>query len=339
MAITLSVDQLNSDTQEFYVRTVVDQVHDRIPLIYKLRRMRRVITKGGTKISRPFTYGKNRQTQSYVKGATLNSGTEPKRSTAKFSWKLTQTPIKYDVEDELMNNGPEAIVDTIKAEVSAAQEDMVDTLSENMFGIYNGVAAAPPTGYMESIPAALLYTTFSGTTTVYGQATYGEVTRGAVTDFFHGIVDDGATASSTATSATFGQFDFMVDSVLKHRGNRSSLLAICGSALYRKWKMLVRSKESGIDKNGMLAKAGFASFQIDGVEFVLDDNCPAGMFLLLDLSTWEWRINPLRNFEVTPFEWQGRYNDGIDEYLGRILLTHNLVCWKPQNNYMATQMS
>jgi hypothetical protein len=72
---------------------------------------------------------------------------------------------------------------------------------------------------------------------------------------------------------------------------------------------------------------------------VLDDNCPAGMFLMLDLETWQWRIHPSRNFNTTPFEWQGKLNSGIDEYLARTLVAHCLCCNKPRNNYMATAMA
>jgi len=131
----------------------------------------------------------------------------------------------------------------------------------------------------------------------------------------------------------------MVDSVIKHRGNRKDLLAICGSSIYRKWKALVRTESRGPEQDGMLAKAGFASFSIDGVELVLDDNCPSGYFYLLDLSTWKWYCNSHRNFKLTQFRHQAEYNNGTDEYLARIFLAHNLCCTKPRNNYFTSNMS
>jgi len=337
MAITLTVDQLTADTQELYLRTVEDQVHDRIPLIHKMKKMNRVITKGGTYITKPLRYAKNTQTQSYVKGATLDSGTESKRTAAKFGWALTQTPIKYDVDDEIMNNGDEQIVDTIAEEVKAAQEDMLDTLSENMFNIYEGTEDSHSDvtpGHMLSIKSALIPTE----ATYHGKAIYGGITRTAITDWFSGNCDDGSSLGA-ATTVSMNQWDYMVETCITKRGNRKNLLAICGSALYRKWKSLVRARESTIDVSGMMAKTGFESFSIDGVELVLDDNCPASTFYMLDLSTWEWRISPKRDFKVTPFKWQGENNNGVDEYLARVLLAHNLVCWKPRNNYVATSMS
>jgi len=337
MAITLSVDQLTADTQELYLRTVEDQVHDRIPIVHKMRKMKRVVTKGGRNVVKPLRYAKNTQTQSYGKAEPLDSGTESKRTAAKFAWKYTQTPIKYDVEDEILNDGENQIVDTIAEEVKSAQEDQMDTLSENFFAVYDkaGTVSTPGSNDPLSLNAGICHDPTYG-----GLATYGGITRG-VGDWFTGRTgNDSAQAFTTVVSVSFNQWDYMVDQVLTKRGNRKSLLAVCGSVLFRKWKSLVRAKERELDTSGMMAKAGFASFTIDGVEIVLDDNCPASYFYMLDLSTWEWRISPKRNFEVTKFVWQGQVNNGLDEYLARVKLAHTgLICWKPANNYMTTAMS
>ena len=340
MSVTINVDQLTTDTQELYLRTVEDQVHDRIPLIYKMRRMRRVITKGGRRITKPVRYGKNTQTQSYVKGQSMDSGRDTKRTQARFTWKFTQTPIKYDVEDEIMNDGEAEVVDTVAGEATAAQEDMLDKLSEQFFGQYVTPGAVTASGSVPTGSPLSLNAAFYGASATYGgYATYGNITRSTVGDWWDGNVDDGSTIH-TATSVSFHQWDFMVDLCLRYKGQRKNLLAVCGAALYRKWKSLVRAKEGKLDISGMMAKAGFASFQIDGVELVLDDNCAANYFYMLDLSSWEWRISPKRNFKVTPFKWQGENNDGVDEYLARVLLAHTgLICWKPRVNYMACNMS
>jgi len=337
MAVTLNVDQLTASTQELYLRSVEDQVHDRIPLVYRLRRMGKV-TVGGRKISKNVRYGKNTQTQLYIKGETLNSGRESKRDLASFEWGLTQVPIKYDVDDEIQNNGATQIVDTIADEVAAAQEDMMDKLSEVFYGDYDGDGSVDDTSSTDtkgvlSINAALLYTTSKG-----GVATYGGIKRTALSDWWVGNIDDGSTVGA-ATTVSFNQWDYMVDKCLQYRGDRRNLMAITGSALYRKWKSLVRSKEGDLKMDGMMAKAGFAAFSIDGIELVLDDNVPSGYFYMLDLSKWEWRINSKRNFKITAFKWQGENNNGVDEYLARVLLAHNLVCWKPRVNYIATNMS
>ena len=338
MAVTLNVDQMTTDTQEFYLRTVEDQVHDRIPLIHKLKKMNHVVTKGGRYVTKPIGVGMNTQTQSYGKGENMNSARDTKRSAAKFTWRYTQTPIKYDVDDEIQNDGPEMIVDTVAAEVSAAQEDMLVALSKNFFGIYSGTTVST-TGTPANKPLSINAAFYGGETTYGGDATYGGVARTEMGDYWDGNIDD-CTTLNAATYVNYNHWDFMVDKCLRYRGNRKSLLAVCGSDLYRKWKTLVRAKEGDLDLSGELAKTGFAAFSIDGVELVLDDNCPSTYFYMLDLSTWEWRISPRRNFKVTPFKWQGENNNGIDEYLARVLLAHTgLICWKPRNNYMATNMS
>ena len=335
MAVTLAVDQMTTDTQELYLKSVVDQVHDRIPLIYKLRRMRKVMTVGGRNIVKGLRYGKNTETQNYGTGEPMGSGTSTKRTAAKFPWRKTQTPMKYTCDDEIENQGENQIIDTISEEVDSAQLDMLDALSENFFGIYNGTLSTPGPKDPMSINAALTHNTTYG-----GVLVYGGITRSAQADWFNGRTgNDGAQAVTTAVEVSFHQWDYMVDKCLQKRGNRNQLLAICGSKIYRKWKSLVRMKGDDVDYSGDLAKAGFASFKIDNVEIVLDDNCSENYFYMLSLGDWEWRINPKRNFRVTPFKWQGENNDGLDEYLARILLAHNLVCWKPINSYMTSAMA
>jgi len=52
-----------------------------------------------------------------------------------------------------------------------------------------------------------------------------------------------------------------------------------------------------------------------------------------------WYISAKRNFLVTDFKWQGEQNDGIDEWLSRVLVAHTgLVCNKPRNNFMTVNM-
>lgn len=327
MTVTIDVSRVATDTRELYERTVIDQVHDRIPLIYKLRKMRRVITRGGTKIREPMTFGKNTQTEHYGMGDPMGSSTEDKRTAAVFGWTNTQTPIKYNAEDFLDNSGDEQVVDTIAAEVSAAQEDMLDSLSESFYA--TSVSGDAPL----SIFSALLYST---------TATYGGILRTA---------DNDALASSPvsnqwfagnncsdAATATLANFRIAVSAIMRHRGNRNNLLAITTPAIFLKYQSLLDAK-SNLRQDGMMAKAGFTAFTIDGIEMVLDDNCPSGYLLILDLMTWKWRINPKRNFKLTDFKWQGEVNDGVDEYLARILLRHQLYCIKPRNNLVFTSMS
>ena len=340
MAVTINVDRLTSDTQDFFLRTVEDEVHDRIPVVYKMRRMKRVITKGGKWIKKTVKYAKNTMTQHYGKNQIMESGTEDKRTQMRFRMRHTQIPIKYDVEDLVMNDGDVATVDTVKAETQAAQEDMMDKLSENFFGQFVTPGTVTPSGSIPTYAPYSFNAAFYGASATYGGfASYGNLTRGAVNDWADGLVDD-LTTINAATVVSFDHWDLMVDSCLKHRGNRKRLLAVCGAALFRKWKSHVRSKEAGIDIKGMLAKAGFAAISIDGVELVLDDNVADNYFYMLELGTWEWRISPKRNFQVTKFKWQGENNDGVDEWLARVMLTHTgMICWKPRNNYMATNMS
>ena len=340
MAVTLpDVSRLKVDTQIFYTKTIVDQIEARYPVVKKMKKSNIKIWTGGSEVQMPITYERNNQTQHYAKGEQMGSSTESKRSYAKHELVYTQTPIKYDVEDFTENNGSQVTIDTIAAEVEAAQMGQIYTLSQNGYGIYDGStlqASAPTSKQPLSLNAALTHDT-----TYNGIENYGGITRGAQTDYFNGVSGDGTnTAVDSAVGVSYSQWDFMVDSCLKHGAKRSSLMAVCGADLYLKWKSLVRAKESGLTASSDMFKVGFAAFSIDGVDIVLDDNCPASTFYMLDMDSWMWYISSKRNFLVTDFKWQGEQNDGIDEWLSRVLIAHTgLVCNKPRNNYMTVAMS
>jgi len=348
MAVTTdsTITRIGADTREYFFGTLIDQVFDRIPLIYKLRRMKRVIVRGGRELKWPVSYGKNTQSQIYEPGDPLYASTETKRTLATAGWTYMTIPIMYDVEDEVANDGNEVITDTIKAEVSSAQESFMDQLSQTFYGNYgvldSTTVSAPTTGKPYSIPSALWFYTNGGTGATNfdgGLDTYGGITRSAVGDWWLGNTGTAPTHyAQTEVDVSPETWDYAVLSCMKKRGSRSNLLAVCGPTLWAKWKSWARTENRGNEQKGMLAKVGFTAFTIDDIELVLDDNCPDNYFYMLDLSTWKWFINARRNFKMTPFVWQAQTANGADEYLARILLAHNLVCTKPCNNYFTANM-
>ena len=352
MAVTtpssINVTQLSIDTQQYIDDTLVDQVYDRIPFIYKLYRNKRVVISGGDRIELRLNYGKNTQTQVYTSTDTMNSDTESKRTLAYIEWTLAQTPIKYTVDDLIRNRSPQRVLDTVAAESDAAQMSLKDQISQMFFGVYGALdsttMSARPANYPWSMPSILWYNTAGesdSTTYDYGSDTYAGITRSTNTDWWLGISGTASSAyPDTAVDVSFDTWDYIVDSCMKHGAQRNNLLAVCGSTLFRKWKALVRTESQGPIQTGEMMDAGFPSFKVDGIsEIVLDDNCPDNYFYMLDLDSWTWYVNSHRNFQVTPFVWQGQHNNGTDEYLARILLAHNLTCNKPRNNYFTAAMA
>jgi hypothetical protein len=336
MAVTdIDISRIESDTRDFYDRTLEDQVHDRIPLVYKLKQGNRVVTRGGNNIRIPVIYAKNQQTQHYTKGQPMGSATEDKRTSAKFPWANTQTPIKYDVDDFTNNNGEEEIVDTIEAEVMGAQEGQADQLSDVFFR-----TSAALTGEPLGIMSALSYNTSLG-----GIAAYGGITRDADNDpvaFVNSgtapVTWWGGWVYTTAVSPTLANFRLLCNACKTKRTKQGDYIAITTPKIFERYRSLLDARKE-LDESGDMVDAGFQSMKVDGIEIVLDDNCPANHFFMLNTTTWEWRINPKRNFKMTNFVWQGDMNDGVDEWLARIMIRHNLVCRKPIANGVFTNMS
>jgi len=318
--MALNIDQLNTDTRKFYDRTLTDQVHDRIPLIHKLRRMKRVITRGGTQIQIGLKYARNTQSEHYTMGSILNSGNDTKRTAAVFDWRYKNTPIKYTGEDEIKNQGDTQIFDTVSEEIEAGQEDCMEYLSDVLF------ESTSPGTDTSAIPQGL-------NSALDLTSTYGEITRSStVNAWWRGSV------VSTGKTVSLAEFRSGYQTIAQYRVNFKNVLCITTKSIFQKFQALLQPHVN-TPIVGEMAKAGFRSMSIDGIEIVIDDNVPDDYFYMLDLSTWQWRINPVRDFKLTDFKWQGENNNGTDEYLARILLAHNWVCNKPRANQVWTSMT
>lgn len=90
---------------------------------------------------------------------------------------------------------------------------------------------------------------------------------------------------------------------------------------------------------------------IDGIEIVQDSFLTAGLvdhsgttlaaekwMLLLNIPDWELRLHP-KHFKFTGFTWQGDRQDGYDEWLARIMIAGNLICWKPNGSIFLNNVS
>ena len=189
MAVTLpDVSRLKVDTQIMYTKTLVNQIEERYPVIRKMKKSNIKTWTGGSEVQMPITIARNNQTQHYAKGEQMGSSTESKRSYAKHNLRYTQTPIKYDVEDFTENNGQQVTIDTVGAEVEAAQLGQIFTMSENGFGLYNG--SLKTDGDYAKVPLSL-NAALTDEIAYGGQLTYGGIGRTGQTDYFNGVSGDG----------------------------------------------------------------------------------------------------------------------------------------------------
>ena len=333
---TATNTNVENTTLNLWKRTIASQVIMRNPLIAALFLARRFVWKGGKSVTQPLA--KNDAVslvQDYSVGDPLTSQRKTYLRNAYFLWKYKQLPVVLTVEEKLhnMGGGDTAPVDFSAWLVQEAQRSMRLKMRNDAYG-----AGADSGAAFQGLASALTH-----------DATYGGLSRAtSVTNgWWQGAsMAESWTDQGTSVAPSIDLCDRMMDAVSrKETVGPHRWLYICGEAIYRELKKFVRAKR--IDTGtGMLAKFGFQSFTIDGVEFVKDPYLINSsltnahkMFYLLDLNTWEYRVHPQRSFLWTGFTWQGDFTNGADEDLGRIMLMGNLVCWQPNANIYLTAVS
>ena len=341
---------LQSLTRASVIPQIRNQVFLKSPLMAALVDARKVKWQGGTLISKPVQKAEaDDLAQDYTKNEPLTAERKTLLETPQFKLKFKQIPITYDVEEELMNQAagsPEKIADLVEFLTTATLRGIRISLYKNIW--HNGLLAAATDSQsgVQSVRQALEF-----------DKTYGGLERSANTTngWWQGAdleMLPSADVQDTACSASVDTFRKCIDACEEHADDPPNLLAITGPANYRKLKAYVDAKK--VDTTtGSLAKYGFKTFTIDGVQVVKDSFLtaanmaawhadtygPAACFVMLNINDWEFRVSERRSFKMTPFEWQAKTANGLDQYLARILLAANLVCWKPNGSIMLNNMS
>ena len=353
---------LQSLTRASVIPQIRNQVFLKSPLMAALVDAKKINWRGGTLISKPVQKANaDSLAQDYTVNEPMTAQRKTVMETPQFHLKFKQIPIVYDVQEELMN---QAATDS-----NAKILDLVETLTRiTLSGIrislykniwYDGLItnASDTQSGVQSIRHAL-YCAVADSSTTYGGITRTSSGTAAsiVNQWWQGADINmwaSSTANATSCAASIDTFRKAKDACDEHLDDTPNYLAITGPKNYRRLKAYVDAKRVDTS-NGSLAKYGFDTFTIDGVQVVKDaflteanlagweagaTNYPDEAFVLLNINDWEFRIAPSRNFKMTPFKWQGDQPNGLDQHMARVLLAANLVCWKPNGSILLNAMN
>lgn len=326
---------IQATTRELFLRTIAPQVFMKMPLYARLLLAKKINWEGGRYISRPVDKAEmDDLSQSYLAGERLTAARKTLLDTPYFHWKYNQTPVAYDVEEELQNSGggDTAPVKLIKFLVKKAQRAARLFLYKRMYGMpLTGTTLTVGTDHsrhFQSVCQALEHDT-----------TYGHLARATTTTnkWWQGASIAATYADqSTAYTPSIVTFRKAKSAIQEFVENPGNMLAVCGPAIFLDLQTQVEARHIYNRDGSALAKYGFNTMMIDGVEVVEDPFLKstylangAKYFYMFNISEWELRLHPQRSFKFTGFKWQGDVADGFDEWLARILVTGNLVCWQP----------
>lgn len=327
---------LAAATRDAFHKTVIEEVFCPIPIVSMLIENGRVSWTGGEYIKRNVkTANGKSNAQNYFPNEPLTVGTASRLQTPKFGWKYKQMPLSYQVQDFIGNkyaNEEERLLDIVAFITEQGQEDMMLSLQDDLWSTSNSESDRAIEGVVLALTHDNTYGGLTRATTVTNEWWQGASISGDYDD------------NDTARSVSLSTWRSIIDTVNKYRKRKANrLYAFCGSTIFRALQSVAEARDVNAYKGLTLARYGHTGVMLDNVEvvqdFYLDQQERDDEIVVLDPSTWEFRVHEQRNFEMTPFKWQGDVAGGTDEWLARILLAGNLVCWQPNANIYLSNLS
>jgi hypothetical protein len=333
---------IQATTRDSFVAAIKPQVIMQMPLLARLWLAKKVSWTGGTTIRRPVQKADMASLmQAYTPTDGLTTGAKTLLDDPYFHWKYAQLPVQYNVEQHIQNGGSSdtAPVDLVKFLVAEATRSA-------KIGLYRMIYEIDSTGTdydhkpeFNSAVDALTH-----------DRTYGHVSRGTtVTNpWWQGAsIADSWADQATAISPSIASFRKAMAAVNKYdQGLPGGKLCCVGPTIFQALQSEVEGRHIYNRDGSLLAKYGFNTLMVDGVEVVQDNFLTNAVqtnahkkFYAFTIDDWELRIHPERNFTLTDFVWQGDRSGGRDEWLARVMLAGNCVCWKPSGSIYLTNMS
>ena len=353
MAAPTSINaNINAITRDIVKRTIKDQVHYKIPVLTLLE-LRKQVVPGGLSISQPVSKAlRDDQVQNYTANEGMNATRKTTLDRPHFVTKNMQIPMMYDMDDLMENisgDSESQLIDYSAHLVKEAMESLRARIAKEFYGmgttaagLYDSIDAKTPGvgAHMQSLRQALTH-----------DLTYGGLSRATTVtnSWWQGASIDGTyTDWNTPAVISVNFLRQMKQACLRTSPGTmpKDLKVIVGDANFLALQTEVESKHIYNRDGSELAKFGFNTMMIDGMEIINDSMLSATnatnanqWVFMLNLNDWEFRINRRRNFQIQPFTDQGDIAGGLDAYLGRIKLGANLVCWKPNGSCFRSAVS
>lgn len=328
------MSNLTATTRAMWDRSVYDEVYMRLILFRMLAERRQVTFKAGTTYKATVKYQEiDSLAQEYGKNETMDGGSKTTMQTVEWYRKRIQLPLELDYDDDEANSsgGDGQIFDLKERLVRDGQRGLRLKMNEIMFRAGASARDASTSADWQGMGDALAH-----------DITYGGLTRATTNTnkWWQGAsYADSFADQATHYTPSVGFVRTCIDKVQKYVENPGDLIAICGNTNWRAIQSEVEASRTY--KEGPHAKFGFKSMDIDGVElfaepYLEDDSTRKKYFFLLHLPDWRLMLSPKRKLGYfTGFTWQGSFANGLDKYLGRVMISGNTICTQPNASLFA----
>jgi len=248
--MAVSVSAINAVTKQLFIPKLVDNVMLSNALLYYLQKNGGLENiDGGQDIRVPVRYARFSSRGWYSGSETQNTAYNEKKTALVFDWKQYYVNIAISGLDKLKNMGENKVIDHVKSEVQAAEEDLKDAFGT---GLYSNGTTDP-----KSVIGARGYLSTSNT--------YGGISQ-SQESWLQAQVD------STTTTLSLGKMQERYE--VSKFGNQMVDLITTTASLFSSYWSLLQPQQRFSD--GDMAKAGFKNLLFNGATVLHDDYVPTG---------------------------------------------------------------
>ncbi len=274
--------------RDHYLPQIVDNIFNSNPLLKILLGKARKQS-GGQKVRVPVEFVDEGDSQGFYKGYELLNNTQPEfLDQALYDWVQAYASINISGRDEMMNEGPDAIIDLLEARMKNAEKRLKKAFTTKLFAAAGANAADEITSLNDivKIDRALgginstTETWWDAYTLVNGAADLAELKT--ITDADYLITDMASVFRKIADGSDTPNLIVTTDDVM------AAYESIVGAQA--RW-----------EGNSTLGDAGWTVFRYKGAQMVADKACTAEAMYMLNTRYLYFKVHPKRNFAFQPF--------------------------------------
>lgn len=285
-----NVSEIIATTLESRSKTLEDNVTKNNALLYRLQERGNVRPfSGGRIIYEELFYAENSTYQRYSGYETLNVSPSDVISAAQFDIKQCAVSVSISGLEELMNSGPEQMIDLLDARVENAEMTMENNMSSDCYS--DGTASSG-----KQIGGLQLLIADTPTTGTVGNINRATSTNAFWRSYAFDATTDGGAAASAANIQSYMNRVFLAIS----RGTDMPDLIIADNVYYRAYLESMQAIQRVT--NDKLAQAGFMNLKYMTSDVVFDGGvggaCPTNHMYFV--NTKHIRLRPHRDRNMKP---------------------------------------
>jgi hypothetical protein len=294
----LNYNNLSALTKDKYIPQMVDNIFDSNVLTHRMLRKSKPAA-SGNKVLQPLEYAKADANGFYSGYDVLDTSPTETFTDASYNWKQAYATISISGKEEMLNDGPERVIDLLEAKVKNAEKSLKDLFGTTLYAgngdsgnEFNGlqhIIAAPADGSAETAAGGSLggisrvdYPWWKAQVQAAGSSTFATV------------------AASSGNSSIGRELRKMYGACAVD--NDTTSIIVTTQIIFDAYEESLAGQKRFGPAASTLADAGFTALMYRNTPIVVDDHCPAGKMFFLNERYLQFRHHRKRNFVFEGFQ-------------------------------------